>query len=327
VGDVTSASSAATAFRGGATAVSGLALGSSLSIVNSGALSVSSGAQEASSAGESAAGAFSAGTLHTAAIGQVNMAATEASAADITVADGGFFFAGGSITASFVLSQATASCSVIGPTAGGQVQVSALVIDGQSIAVTGQTNQMALVNGNIVLINEQFVSQTATTADIAVNALHIMTVTGANLIFAASSAGITCGVPTGLPPTCSDFVTGGGWITGTPSGAKANFGVAGGVKNGAFWGHLNYIDHGSGMHVKHTGVTGYEFEIDNQCRIIDYNVTINDQPGIARVRVCDRGEPGRNDTFKIQLSSGYTADGDLGGSQPGGGNIQLHQCQ
>src|SRR5437773_10767636 len=36
VGDVTSASSAATAFRGGATAVSGLALGSSLSIVNSG---------------------------------------------------------------------------------------------------------------------------------------------------------------------------------------------------------------------------------------------------------------------------------------------------
>src|SRR5438552_14153748 len=39
-----------------------------------------------------------------------------------------------------------------------------------------------------------------------------------------------------------DFVTGGGWIL--HNGAHANFGVAGGVKNGAFWGHLEYNDHG-----------------------------------------------------------------------------------
>jgi len=53
-----------------------------------------------------------------------------------------------------------------------------------------------------------------------------------------------------------DFVTGGGWIL-TSSGARANFGVAGGIKNGAFWGHLVYIDHGSNMKVKGTGVTAY----------------------------------------------------------------------
>ena len=57
-----------------------------------------------------------------------------------------------------------------------------------------------------------------------------------------------------------------------------------------------------------------------------YNVTIDAQPGTARVRVCDKGEPGRNDIFEIQLSNGYGAAGDLGGSHPGGGNIQLHKC-
>jgi hypothetical protein len=256
------------------------------------------------------------------------MAATEASAADITVSEGGIFFAGGVISAGFAMSSATASCSAIGATASGQIQVNALVIDQQSIAVTGQTNQMAFVNGNMVILNEQFLAQTGATADITVNALHIITSTGANLTFGSSSAGITCGAPSSPPPACGDFVTGGGWITGTPSAAKANFGVAGGVKNGAWWGHLNYIDHGNGMHVKHTAVTGYQTDPgDPDCRLIDYNVTIDGQPGTARVRVCDKGEPGRNDIFEIQLSSGYTAGGDLGGSRPGGGNIQIHQCR
>src|SRR6266581_2127349 len=252
-GSTTTATSAATSFRGGATGCSGLALGNVLSIVSSGTLSVSGSAQ---------------------------------------------------------------------------VQVSGLVIEGQSIAVTGQANQTVVVNGNTVIINEQVVSQAATTADITVNALHIITNTGLNLTFGSSSAGITCGIPPPQPPQCSDFVTGGGWITGTPSGAKANFGVAGGFKNGAFWGHLNYIDHDNGMHVKQTAVTGYAFDPnDADCRIIDYNVTIDGQAGTARVRVCDKGEPGRNDIFEIQLSNGYFAGGDLGGSRPGGGNIQLHDCE
>ena len=104
--------------------------------------------------------------------------------------------------------------------------------------------------------------------------------------------------------------------------------MAGGVKEGAFWGHLNYIDHGSGRHVKHTAVTGYSVDPnDTNCRIIDYTVTIDGQPGMARVRVCDKGEPGRNDIFEIQMPNGYFAGGDLGGSQAGGGNIQLHKCQ
>src|SRR5258705_12111590 len=61
-----------------------------------------------------------------------------------------------------------------------------------------------------------------------------------------------------------DAVTGGGWILGSGSssveaGAKANFGVGGGGKNGAFWGHLEYNDHSTSppTQVHGTGVTGY----------------------------------------------------------------------
>ena len=122
-----------------------------------------------------------------------------------------------------------------------------------------------------------------------------------------------------------DFVTGGGWIVGTPSGAMANFGVGGGVKNGAFWGHLNYLDHGNGLHVKATSITGYVF-VDDRTRDIcgTYSTNTGDS-GYFRVRVTDNGEPGRDDFFGIRLQSGYLAMGDLGGPGPGGGNIQLHK--
>src|SRR5258708_21794234 len=167
---------------------------------------------------------------------------------------------------------------------------------------------------------------------ITVNALHIVDMfAGVNIVVGSASAGITCGSSSSPPPQsppCEGFLTGGGWISGTPSGAKANFGVAGGIKNGAFWGHLNYIDHGNGMHVKATAVTGYSVDPnDANCRYIDYDVTINGQPGTARVHACDNGEPGINDVFEIQLSSGYFAGGKLGGGGPGGGNIQLHKCE
>ena len=57
-----------------------------------------------------------------------------------------------------------------------------------------------------------------------------------------------------------DFMTGGGFII--HNGAKANFGVGGGCKNGSpTWGHLEYIDHGTGLNVHWTRITGY-FEED-----------------------------------------------------------------
>jgi hypothetical protein len=131
-------------------------------------------------------------------------------------------------------------------------------------------------------------------------------------------------------------VTGGGFIvttlgdtntvsTNTVSDAHGSFGVSGGIRRGQFWGHLNYIDHGTGMHVSSTAVTGFAI-LDAVTRQIDYDVTIDGVAGTARVIVADNGEPGRNDLFDITLSTGYHAGGDLGGTRPGGGNIQLHKC-
>src|SRR2546426_12053985 len=92
----------------------------------------------------------------------------------------------------------------------------------------------------------------------SVNALHVIVDGVADVVVSHAHADIAC---QGKPPCDGggDFVTAGGWITGTPSGAKGNFGVAGGIKNGALWGHLSYLDHGpNGPKVKGTGVTRYE---------------------------------------------------------------------
>lgn len=307
-------------------------MGGAVAVANTGAIAASGGAQEAAVLSANVAGGFSAGVSHAATIAGGSSCSSEASVADLSFTGcGGFFFAATTITADFVMSHAAAVCSTAGAVVAGRVQVTGLVINGQAIAVTGQANQMVILNtGGWVIINEQVVGSSS----ITVNALHlIVPCASVDVVIGTSSAAITCGTqspptPGGTPTSqpCH-FVTGGGWITGTPSGAKANFGVAGGIKNGGFWGHLNYKDHGNGMHVKATSVTGYQVDpTDDDCRIIHYNVTIDGQAGTARVRVCDKGEPGRNDIFEIQLSNGYSAGGDLGGNRPGGGNIQLHQC-
>lgn len=134
-----------------------------------------------------------------------------------------------------------------------------------------------------------------------------------------------------VPPP-SDFVTGGGWIL-RASGAKANFGVGGGTKNGSWWGHLEYIDHGTGLNVHGTQVTAYTYfdtNVRDICGVADTN-----QFGTVdyHVRVADNGEPGVNDVFIIRLgvhgtvvyTTEYDPDHTLGGPEPGGGNIQLHK--
>jgi hypothetical protein len=163
------------------------------------------------------------------------------------------------------------------------------------------------------------------TGTITVNALHVIVVNPldgsviANVVMSSAHADVTC--PSPSPPLCNDFVTGGGWITG-PSGGKANFGVAGGNKNGGLWGHLQYNDHGAnGPKVHGTGVTLYTVTGPTS-RHIEGTCDVNGQGGFTyKVDVADNGQPGENDTFAIQLSNGYSAGGTLGG-----GNIQLHDC-
>src|SRR5438034_5108649 len=79
------------------------------------------------------------------------------------------------------------------------------------------------------------------------------------------------------PPPC-DFLTGGGWILPpwNSGSVKANFAIGGGCKHGSgtgsppipYWGHLNYLDHGTTIkpataptpfHVHWTDIDAYVF--------------------------------------------------------------------
>jgi len=134
-------------------------------------------------------------------------------------------------------------------------------------------------------------------------------------------------------PICrvsGDRVTGGGWIRG-PSGAKGNFGVAGGIRRGAFRGHLEFVDKGlngksDDVKVKGRRVTAY-IVLDAVTRRIEGTARFNGRPGFTyQVDVSDNGEPGRNDVFAIRLWNAagalvYSASGTLRG-----GNIQLHKA-
>ena len=138
-----------------------------------------------------------------------------------------------------------------------------------------------------------------------------------------------------------DFVTGGGFIVGSGSpesslaaGAKANFAVGGGVKNGAFWGHLEYNDHSTSppLRVHGTSVTGYAFGPNPDTdRIITGTAQVNGADGFTyAVQVTDGGEPGRGvdrfsiDVFDATAAEIYEAGFTYGDGPIAGGNIQLH---
>jgi hypothetical protein len=232
------------------------------------------------------------------------------------------------LRADFIGAQAMASCRPNGKVdVSGSVTIEGLVLNGQAVVVTKRANQVVTFPGGKIIINEQSSSVSGNTGYISVTPLHIIVEGCMNGVIGNVNAGITCNTTTPPPPTSEcGKLTGGGWIV-TPSGEKGTFGVSGGIRRGQFWGHLNYIDHSNGMHVRSTSVTGFSVDPnDPDCRIITYNVLIDGVSGTATVHACDKGEPGRNDLFDITLSNGYHAGGDLGGNDPGGGNIQLHKC-
>jgi len=162
------------------------------------------------------------------------------------------------------------------------------------------------------------------------------------LVFAGQPASASIIIPPGNDVAC-DFVTGGGWIQGRgqplpgeePSslavGAKANFAVGGGVKNGAFWGHLEYNDHSTSppLQVHGTSVTGYFPAADDPAhkRIITGTARVNGVDGFTyEVEVADFQEPGRGiDEFSIEVD-GYAAGTNYGDGPIQGGNIQLHKA-
>jgi hypothetical protein len=306
--------SPAVTYSGQATVVRATALGSQLIDFGTEPLPPSGGEVEASLVNASVPGLLSAEVLHGTAVGEGDRSRAEASVAQLTLT-----VAGNTVAAGFLMTRAEAQCTAAGPVTSGSSELAELVINGQAIAVSGEPNQtITLPNGITVVINEQKTSPGA----ITVTAVHLMISGVGEVIISSAHADIDCPAP---PPPCPamDFITGGGWIPG-PSGAKATFAVAGGLKNGAFWGHLNYIDHGSGgPRVKGTGVTAYSV-VDATTRHIEGTAEVNGQPGYTyKVDAADNGEPGRNDVFNLDVTSPTGSEYKAGG-QLGGGNIQLH---
>src|SRR5712691_5300028 len=113
-----------------------------------------------------------------------------------------------------------------------------------------------------------------------------------------------------VPIPC-DFITSGGFVF-KDDGARANFGAHGGCKNGAFWGHVNYVDHGGfagtvPYHVDSTQITGYTDDPSNPNGrdICGYARTNAGESVRFRVHLEGNGEPGTSDKCGIVLSNGY----------------------
>lgn len=171
---------------------------------------------------------------------------------------------------------------------------------------------------------------------ITIGALCAMALAGAALLLTGRPASAH------IPPC--DFLTGGGFII-RDSGAKANFGVGGGCKHGSpTWGHLQYIDHGTGLNVHWTSITAYLFvegdiappppaQPTGMRRICGTARTNQFGDVDFMVQAKDVGEPGVDDEFVLRVCRAgsiiYTTEFDanrtLGGAGSGGGNIQLHR--
>ena len=315
-----------TLFSGQATVIRGRVVGIPITLVDTGTIAPEGGAIEAHALcypnGPNCAlglpdmtnGALSAEVLNASVVAQGHSSRANASVAELSLN-----VAGQTVRATLVQARASAECTDGRASVGAVSELADLVINGQPIAITGEVNQtITLPAGGVVMINEQIASTNAGAGNVTVRALHI-TIPGpadTDVVVAEAHADIQCGQR--LCPQDKDFVTGGGWF-GQP---RKNFAVAGGIKNGNFWGHLLYIDHGTGMKVKGTGVTAYTVT-GTTSRHIEGTCEINGQPGgNYAVDVDDQGEPGTADRFALALNGTPVARGVLEG-----GNIQLHTCR
>jgi hypothetical protein len=320
----------ATTFSGRATVVSGRILGIPITLVDTGPVDAAGGTLETHAvcyAGESecevdlpnlTGDTLSLQVLNATVVAQGDHSSATASVADLTLK-----VAGQTVSAGFLQAQATAECSNGSAFIRAESNIAVLVVNGQPVAVTGDVNQQVpLVDalgvrlGTIVL-NEQLKDASGGDGDVTVSALRIsITSADTDVIIARAHADIHCGQQ--FCPQDKDFVTGGGFI----NDPKRNFAIAGGIKHGAFWGHLLYINHGTRMKVKGTGVTKYDVTGETT-RHIEGTCEANGQDCTYQADVTDAGEPGAGKDFlRLTLNNDKHVEAFLSG-----GNLQLHTCK
>src|SRR5207237_2752102 len=111
---------------------------------------------------------------------------------------------------------------------------------------TGQPNQVVPLPVGHLVIDEQAISASATSAAMTVNALHLTAGRQTDIALASSSAGVTRGSrDCGNVPAVT---TGGGYSFGT-GGVKDTFGFVAGMKGGSPFGHVVFVDHAAALEV------------------------------------------------------------------------------
>jgi hypothetical protein len=238
----------------------------------------------------------------------------------------GLTVSGNQITSDFLMARSRASC---GPTVAGSSELVSLVINGQPITVTGAPNQTVALSNGSVTINEQVQTIGATSGELTVKALHVITndaVTGqpvADVALGTAIARIDC--VDGWQPG-QDWVSGGGWVQGQGGpGTKATFGFVAGPGGDSTRGHLTLKDQ-SGATIHGTVITSF-----TECTTGQSNFAGTDTNNQTfQVTTQDVAEPGAGrDQFHI--------DGTDQNGMPysnvitviGGGNVQTHgfTCQ
>jgi hypothetical protein len=128
--------------------------------------------------------------------------------------------------------------------------------------------------------------------------------------------------PTSTPtplPNVPGKVTGGGNIDSVNGKATFGFVIQYSVGDSNPSGNLTFKDHATGLALKATSFT--LLYIDGKHATIIGEATVNGQPNLAFIlEVSDQGEPGTDDTFKLQIPAldGYSAGGVITG-----GNLQV----
>jgi hypothetical protein len=259
--------------------------------------------------------ALAAGEMHSGIVG-LDATRSEASMANVALT-----VSGNQISAAFVLARSAASC---GPATSGSAQVTNLVINNQSITVTGNPNQTVTLPNGTVVINHQTSSIVGTSAALTVKGVHVTTTDPithqqvADVVLGEVEAQIDC---SGGAPPSGGFGTGGGWVFSNFSPTeKANFGVVGGIQpDGTFRGHVVYEDHGTGFKMKSATITNVT---SSACDTRIDGMWNDANAGLIPfyVVISDVAEPGaNNDQFFIDATTYANNNTTLQG-----GNIQSH---
>jgi hypothetical protein len=236
----------------------------------------------------------------------------------------------GAVAAQLVvaMSNSTADGSTAKSTAEGSTLIGLSINGSTPVDVTPSPNTTIPIPGGAVILNEQILEGDGVhTSALTVNMIHVVindpltgTITG-DIIVASAHSDVNF-VP--APKAGNAFMTGGGKL-GTGRDI-ATFGFNAGSRGaGGLHGHLQYIDHATGLKVHSLSIDSFGLIAEAPCVTFSGSARVNNADGYSFTvnRACDNGEPGvGHDTFDISVSGpgvSYSRNGTLTG-----GNLQLH---